>query len=147
MASTAGTAGTAGIPMTAGTNWEVSVAGISTAAKTASTPMTAATPGTAAMAGVGSVVQALMPRLPCVRTGEPAAAMAAGLVDVWSTIRLLTMRGSVSKTFPFFCAYDELAGPGLGPKKSVGAPCAVKNFLEPSRGKIWSAEPNVSWPG
>jgi hypothetical protein len=29
--------------------------------------------------------------------------MAAGLVDVWSTIRLLIVRGSVSKTFPVFC--------------------------------------------
>ena len=39
-----------------------------------------------------------------VLTGNPAAAMAAGLVDVWSTTRLLTTRGSVSKTLPFFCA-------------------------------------------
>ena len=39
----------------------------------------------------------------CERTGWPAAATAAGFVDVWSTIRLLTTRGVESKTGPFFC--------------------------------------------
>ena len=52
----------------------------------------------------GSVVHGWTPGLPWVLTGNPAAAMAAGLVDVWSTTRLLTTRGSVSKTLPFFCA-------------------------------------------
>ena len=41
--------------------------------------------------------------VPCVRTGCPAAAIAAGFVDVWSTIRLLMTRGCESKTLPFFC--------------------------------------------
>ena len=36
--------------------------------------------------------------LPWVRTGKPAAATAAGLVDVWSTIRLLITRGCESTT-------------------------------------------------
>ncbi len=63
---------------------------------------TAATGGSAN--GSGSVVQGWTPGLPCVLTGKPAAAMAAGLVDVWSTTRLLITRGCVSKTLPFFCA-------------------------------------------
>ena len=63
---------------------------------------TAATGGSAS--GSGSVVHGTTPGLPWVLTGNPAAAMAAGLVEVWSTIRLLTTRGSVSKTLPFFCA-------------------------------------------
>ena len=46
------------------------------------------------------------PSLPCDRTGNPAAATAAGFADVWSTIRLLTMRGWESKTFPAVCVYD-----------------------------------------
>src|SRR4029077_11669078 len=41
----------------------------------------------------GSVVQGTTPLLPWVRTGNWAAAMAAGLVEVWSTIRLLITRG------------------------------------------------------
>ena len=44
------------------------------------------------------------PGLPWVRTGNAAAAIAAGLVEVWSTIRLLTVRGCESTTKPFFCA-------------------------------------------
>ena len=52
---------------------------------------------------VGSVVQGNTPGLPCVRTGNPAAATAAGLVEVWSTIRLLIVRGWESKTLPVFC--------------------------------------------
>ena len=47
----------------------------------------------------------------CDRTGDPAAAMAAGLVEVWSTIRLLMTRGCESATLPVFCAYDEATGP------------------------------------
>ncbi len=38
-----------------------------------------------------------------VRTGCPDAAMAAGFVEVWSTIRLLMTRGWSSKTLPVFC--------------------------------------------
>ena len=41
----------------------------------------------------GSVVHGTTPVLPWVRTGNWAAAMAAGLVEVWSTIRLLITRG------------------------------------------------------
>src|SRR3954466_850030 len=62
---------------------------------------TASTGGTALAAG--SVVHGNSPGFPCVRTGNPAAATAAGLVDVWSTIRLLIVRGCESKTLPFFC--------------------------------------------
>src|ERR687885_89528 len=39
------------------------------------------------------------------RTGLPAAATAAGFVDVWSTMRLLATRGVESKTSPVFWAY------------------------------------------
>src|SRR4051812_35522625 len=76
--------------------------------------------------GSGSVVQWRMPALFCVRTGNSAAAIAAGLVDVWSTIRFEITRGWSSNTKPFFCAYDELGiVPLPGPKKSVGLPCAA----------------------
>src|SRR4051794_11015567 len=40
--------------------------------------------------------QPARPRLPWVRTGFRAAAIAAGFVDVWSTIRLLMVRGRES---------------------------------------------------
>ena len=53
---------------------------------------------------VGGVVQTTTPSLPCDRTGNPAAATAAGFVEVWSSIRLLTMRGSESTTEPEVCA-------------------------------------------
>src|SRR5436305_2654858 len=43
--------------------------------------------------GSGSVVHGKRPGLCCDRTGNPAAAIAAGFVDVWSTIRLLIVRG------------------------------------------------------
>jgi hypothetical protein len=52
----------------------------------------------------GSVVHGTTPVLPWVRTGNWAAAMAAGLVEVWSTIRLLITRGWESTTLPFFWA-------------------------------------------
>ena len=65
----------------------------------------AGAPATGGVAsGSGSVVQGTTPSLPWVRTGKPAAGTAAGLVDVWSTIRLLMVRGCESKTFPDFCA-------------------------------------------
>jgi len=64
----------------------------------------AGTPSTGGTAvGSGSVVQGNSPGFPWVRTGNPAAATAAGLVDVWSTIRLLIVRGCESKTLPFVC--------------------------------------------
>ena len=53
---------------------------------------------------VGGVVQTTTPSLPWDRTGNPAAATAAGFVEVWSTIRLLIMRGSESTTEPLVCA-------------------------------------------
>src|SRR4051794_29925786 len=61
--------------------------------------------GTPGVVAVGSVVQGVADAgFRCVRTGNPAAATAAGLVDVWSEIRLLITRGCESKTKPFFCA-------------------------------------------
>src|SRR5687768_18184804 len=59
----------------------------------------AATGGSAS--GSGSVLQGTTPSLPWLRTGLPAADTAAGLVEVWSTIRLLMTRGCESKTSPF----------------------------------------------
>src|SRR3954447_12224053 len=59
--------------------------------------------GSGSAVGSGSVVHGCCPGLPWVLTGNAAAATAAGLVDVWSTIRLLTTRGPESKTLPFFC--------------------------------------------
>src|SRR3954452_22259996 len=43
--------------------------------------------------GFGSVVHGLTPSFPWERTGTPAAATAAGLVEVWSTIRFEITRG------------------------------------------------------
>src|SRR5205814_4236087 len=61
--------------------------------------------GTPGVVAVGSVVHGVADAgFPWVRTGNCAAATAAGLVDVWSTIRLLIRRGCESKTKPFFCA-------------------------------------------
>src|SRR6476646_4239689 len=78
--------------------------------------------------GSGSVVQGNRPGLPWVRTGNPAAATAAGLVEVWSTIRLLISRGWASKTDPVLWAYDENGTAGLpGPKNPGGAPSADPN--------------------
>ena len=51
---------------------------------------------------VGCALQARTPSLPWVRTGFSAAAIAAGLPEVWSTIRLLTVRGWESNTKPDF---------------------------------------------
>ena len=86
--------------------------------------------------------------MPWVRTGMPAAAFAAGLVEVWSTIRLLTTRGSESNTFPAFWAYDdEVTAGDPGPKKPAPTPSAALKDAEAILGKSWSAAPNVSWPG
>src|SRR6476659_6060581 len=93
--------------------------------------------------GSGSVVHGTTPSLPWVRTGRPAAALAAGLVEVWSTIRLLTTRGSESNTFPDFWAYDDDPG---GPKPGGTSSAARKDGVL-ILGKSWSAEPKVSWPG
>ena len=46
---------------------------------------------------LASVLQGVVPSAPAwARTGNPAAAMAAGFVEVWSTIKLLIVRGCVS---------------------------------------------------
>ena len=88
-----------------------------------------------------------MPSLPCVRTGNAAACTAAGLVDVWSTIRFEIKRGCVSNTKPFFCAYDELGTVPLpGPKKSVGLPSAALKTGVVSRGNGTSAAAKFSRP-
>ena len=50
--------------------------------------------------GTPGAVQGTTPSLPWVRTGVPAAATAAGLVEVWSTMRLEIRRGSESTTTP-----------------------------------------------
>src|SRR3954447_6530763 len=102
--------------------------------------------GTAAMGGStvssGSVVHGTTPGLPWVRTGKPAARIAAGWVEVWSTMRLLTTRGSVSKTLPVFCLYDEEAG---GPNKGGLLSAALKSGVA-NRGNTWSAAPTNSCP-
>ncbi len=79
--------------------------------------------------------------MPCVRTGFSAASMAAGFVEVWSTMRLLMTRGCESKTKPFFCLYEEDGIAGLpGPKKPAGTPSASLNVpgLPAMRGNTWS---------
>ena len=64
---------------------------------------------------------------PCV---SPAAAVAAGLSSVWSLIRLLTMRGSLSTTYPEFWVYEvglpTVSGPG--PSGSKNRPSAAIHF-------------------
>src|SRR4029079_3703004 len=93
--------------------------------------------------GFGSVVPASTRLLPWVRTGWPAAATAAGFVEVWSTIRLLMTRGCASKTVPFFCfSYDEPGGPKPG-----GTLSASRKFFAERRGKTWSDAAKVSRPG
>src|SRR5690242_3074847 len=93
-------------------------------------------PTTGGMAvGSGSMVHGCNPGLPWVRIGNSAAATAAGLVDVWSTIRLLITRGWVSNTFAFATAYEEdgMAGEP-GPKKPAGTPSAARNTGRVIRG-------------
>src|SRR6185503_10975185 len=87
--------------------------------------------------------------LPCVRTGNWAAATAAGLSDVWSAIRLLMIRGCESKTKPFFWAYEDDGTAGLpGPRNPAGTPSACRKTGEPARrGNGTSAAANFSRPG
>src|SRR4051794_14278922 len=113
---------------------------------------TGVTPGR--LASTGSVVHGTVTGIAVVgvwlRTGKPAAWTADGFVEVWSTIRLLTVRGCESKTLPFFWAYEEdvgAGGAGGGPKKPAGAPSAGLNFGLLSRGNCWSAAANVSRSG
>src|SRR3954468_7001367 len=96
-------------------------------------------------AGDGSVVQGTTPSLPWVRTGNPAAATAAGLVEVWSTIRLLIVRGCESTT-PLLVAYDvrPLASVEPGCTMLLNGPEATSagaNTGLVSRGNGSSAEP------
>ena len=59
------------------------------------------------------------PAWPCVRTGKLAAATAAGFVEVWSTIRLLMVRGCESTTLPFSDLYDVGPGGPTAPRPGV----------------------------
>src|SRR4051812_16980838 len=90
----------------------------------------------------GSITQGTVPGLPWVRTGNPAAAMAAGLVEVWSTMRLLIVRGRVSNTLPEFCLYDD----GVGGPNNGGLDSASEKTGVESRGNSWSAAPIWSLP-
>src|SRR4051794_15582152 len=65
------------------------------------------TTGSGWASGSGSVVHGTSGSPPCDRTGFPAAATAAGFEEVWSTIRLLIVRGSESTTLPAFRVYDD----------------------------------------
>src|SRR3954449_9244884 len=106
--------------------------------------------GEPGVVAVGSITQGVAEGgLPCERTGNCAAATAAGLSDVWSAIRLLITRGCESNTKPFFCAYEEEGIAGLpGPKKPAGAPSACRKTGEPARrGNGTSAAANFSRPG
>ena len=106
---------------------------------------TPATGGTAV--GSGSTVQGCTPGFPWVRTGNSAAAIAAGLVEVWSTIRLEITRGWESMTtFPAsFWAYEVGPGGPTGSAAVIGS--AARKFGLVNRGKGTSAAANVSRPG
>ena len=78
-----------------------------------------------------------------------AASAAAGLLSVWSTIRLLMIRGSGSKTNPDFCAYDvgtpDWAGP-IGPSGSNVRSPAARKFGSSSRGNCCPEAPYFERP-
>src|SRR6476620_617710 len=83
--------------------------------------------GTGGVAVGRPAPQGATPGFPWVRTGNPAAATAAGLVEVWSSIRLLITRGCESKTLlpAVFGAYGDDATAGEpGPKKPDPTPSA-----------------------
>src|SRR3954469_20038624 len=100
---------------------------------------TASTGGTAV--GSGSVVHGFRPGLPCDLTGNPAAAIAAGFVDVWSTIRLLITRGCESNTTLFGRLSVYELGPGVNPGIG-GMSSAFRKTGDVSRGNGWSAVAN-----
>src|SRR4051795_9486889 len=103
---------------------------------------------TTPVVGSGSTVHGCRPGFCCDRTGNAAAATAAGFVDVWSTTRLLITRGCESYTFPFFCAYELEALPGSPtPKKSSGRPSAGRKTGDVRRGNGWSAVAKFSRAG
>ena len=91
-------------------------------------------------AGTGSVVHGTAVALPpvWVRCGCPAAAMAAGLVLVWSSIRLLAVRTSESMTVPVLLLYD--VDP-RGPKLALVFGSASRKNGVVSRGKTWLDAP------
>src|SRR3954447_8566435 len=102
--------------------------------------------------GGGSAVgapQTNTPVLFCVRTGNPAAATAAGLVEVWSTMRLLIVRGCESTTSPLV-EYavrplpSVLREPGWSGTGKELAGSASRNFGVVSRGNCWSAAPKLA---
>src|SRR3954449_11044377 len=95
----------------------------------------ACTGGTAS--GSGSVVHGNRPGLPWVRTGNSAAATAAGLVDVWSTIRLLIVRGCESTTLPLPLYVGSAGG------KPGGEASPSRNTGSVSRGNTSSAAANL----
>ena len=70
--------------------------------------------------GRGRSCTGTTPGLPWVRTGNPAAATAAGLVEVWSTIRLLMTRGCESKTLPVLLRVATSAGTGAPGRRAGG---------------------------
>src|SRR4051812_33545842 len=93
--------------------------------------------------GSGSVLHGRTPGLFWVRTGLPAAATAAGFVEVWSTIRLLTTRGWESVTLPpplYVVCVPAPGNPG-------GATSAARKSGVVNRGKTWSEAAKVSRPG
>ena len=83
--------------------------------------------------------------------------MAAGFPGVWSTTKLLTMRGSLSSTKPLVWAYEVrspqsggVPGPlmsPIGPGMVEQATSAVRNSVLTKRRNTSSAAPKVSWPG
>src|SRR3954452_3973068 len=72
----------------------------------------------------------------CVRTGLAATSTAAGLVEVWSSIRFEISRGWVSNTMLpdrwFAYVLDGTAGLP-GPKKPAATPSAVRKLGEVRR--------------
>src|SRR4051794_26375315 len=106
----------------------------------------AGTPSTGGTAvGSGSVVHGVTPTLPCVLTGWPAAATAAGFVFVWSSIRLLMTRGCESTTLVFLDLYDETAF-GSAPKGPKGSASLNTGDLA-YRGNTWLAAAKFSRVG
>ncbi|CAB4556388.1 unannotated protein [freshwater metagenome] len=75
---------------------------------------------------------------------SPAAARAAGLVAVWSTMRLLMTRGALSTTMPDVWVYEVGTG-ASGPGGSKG--CAERSSTGLRRGISSSAAPQFSPPG
>src|SRR3954468_6405184 len=97
-------------------------------------------PGGSVAAG-GSAVHAVRPVFPWVRTGCSAASTAAGFVEVWSTIRLLIVRGCETTTLLFLFA--EAVGPAPGGPNGPVSSAALNPPGFASRGNGWSAVAKV----